>query len=392
MLLRALLRPLLRAPLALAALAFDLVVLAGCPTRLPPVTHDDAAGYDAQVIDPRVPNVGRGMGGPSCSPEEVIDFNALAFRSGPRELRIRVDTQGRRNDLHLDCVDRDSSEAVFRYAVPPIAPDGTRVWAIRVSTVAPATVYDTVLAVRNDCGPDYRDYSCNNDGFLDDGRETRRSTVYFTSLEPEQYVYILVDGFEGSAGVAEVVLEEITDPGTLYKPCLPVPREFERDPLAPLAASRCPHPGLQCRPGAASDGTDLCLPLLALGSPCDPDERRNVCEPSYVQGVTCAQNPMDRTQALCALPGTAAGATCRRSEPRCDGRLVCSPGAGFGGTDICVPLRGNGATCDPTPRGFTNRCEDGLRCCGDAPADAGPSYFCRPQDYSPCYDFVPAMP
>lgn len=370
---------------ASCALALCALALAGCPTRVPyDVAYSDAA-WDLS-IDPRVPSVGAGRGAPSCAPEEVIDINALGFRQD-RQLRLRVDTRNRRNELHPGCVDRDSTEAVIRYTAPAATQQQT-VQAIRVSTVADATEFDTVLAVRNDCGPEYRDYSCNNDGFLDDGRETRRSTVYYTELEPEQFVYILVDGFDGSQGQAEVVIDEITDLGTAFNPCLPVPPAMSTDPRAPTAGFRCPVDGVRCRPGAAADGTDLCLPLLPIGAPCDPEERRNVCEDVLIEGVLCAQNPRSRTEAVCALPGTAAGAICRHDEPRCDGRLACSPGSGFGNRDICVPLRGMGASCDPAMVGYVDRCESGLTCCGDS-ADAGANFTCRPPGET-CFPPAPA--
>jgi hypothetical protein len=337
-----------------------------------------------------VPSVGPGNGGPSCAPENVIDISALGFREG-NQIRLRVDTRDRANDLHPVCVDRDSSEAVLRYTAPAANDDGTStVAALRITTAADATQYDTVLAVANDCGPDYTDYSCNNDGVLQDGRETRKSTVYYLDLEPLQYVFIILDGYDGSAGLAEVIVEEIAQVGTPGNPCIDVPDSMALTPNANVAGFRCPSPGIQCAPGAASDGTDLCLPLLPLGAPCDPDEHRNVCEPEYLQGVLCAQDPVDRTEAMCALPGTASGALCRTAEPRCDGFLACSPGAGYGGRDICVPLRSVGAACDPAPVGFVDRCAPPLSCCGDAP-DAGASFNCRPVGYSPCFLPAPVM-
>jgi hypothetical protein len=370
-----------------------LLVLAGCPTRI----RDDAglgdAAWDVLPLDPRVPNVGAGDNQPSCAPEAVIDVNELAFRDG-NMFRIRVDTHNRRNELHPECtMGRDSTEAVLRYTAPDADSMGNpRVRALRVSTVAPATEFDTVLSVRNDCGPEYHDYSCNNDGFLDDGTETRRSTVYFVNVEPLQFVYVVVDGFDGSEGVAEVSIEEFPDIGTLGAPCIPVPPSMQMDPNAEIAGFRCPNDGIQCRPGAAADGTELCLPLLGLGAPCDPEERRNVCEPFSLRQVVCAQNPVSRTEALCALPGTAPGALCRPTDPRCDGHLACSPGAGFSGRDICVPLRSLGASCDPTAHGYVDQCEMGLRCCGDSP-DAGASFYCRPaMGYSPCFDPAPEAP
>ena len=58
--------------------------------------------------------------------------------------------------------------------------------------------------------------------------------------------------------------------------------------------------------------------------------------------------------------------------------------AGFENRDICVPLRGNMAVCDPQLVGYVSHCEDGLRCCGDHP-DAGATFVCRPADFTPCF-------
>jgi hypothetical protein len=381
---------------ALALGALGLALLPGCPTRLAADDVPDVVDW-RPAIDPRVPNVGPGNNLPSCAPEAIIDMNGdhgLAFHEGD-EWHLRVDTTNRRNDLHPDCADRDSSEAVLRYTAPPAGPDGhPAVVALRISTDAPATQYDTVLYVTNRCGDDASIYSCNNDGFTEDGRETRHSTVYYTDLEPEQYVYIIVDGFDGSAGRAEVIVTEIRQTGTLGQPCDAVPASLVMDPTGPYDPSRCPNPGVQCQPGAAPDGTDLCLPLLPLGAPCDPDERRNVCEPAFRRGVRCAQNPNDRSATACALPGTAPGATCRPDAPgapRCDGRLYCRPGLSYAERDVCVPIVGQGAACDPAPADYISRCDQGLTCCGDS-QDAGASFYCRPPGYSPCFAFIPPPP
>lgn len=368
---------------SLVTLLLAATALTACPTR---PRDPDAGATDAYPVvacDPRVPDLGTGQNLPPCSAEAVIDVNRVALRDGS-DLHLRVDTRNRRNELHPSCVDRDSSEVVLRYVSPP---ETSQVQALRITTAGCATQFDTVLSVRNDCGPDYRDYSCNNDGFTDDGRETRKSTVYFTELEPEQYVYIILDGYDGSAGEAEIVVTEFPNEGVAFAPCIPVPPSMETAPGAATAGLRCPHDGIRCRPGAASDGTDLCLPLVVLGAPCDPDERRNVCEASE-RNVVCAQNPISRTEAVCALPGTAPGAICRPAAPRCDGRMTCSPGAGFAGRDICVPLRGTGATCDPAPVGFVDHCDMGLTCCGDV-GDAGANFTCRTNGWSPCFAYVP---
>lgn len=140
----------------------------------------------------------------------MIDLARQGLRIGD-EIRIRVDIRGRRNDLHppQDCAQVDSTEAVLHYVAPDVAPDGRRVRALRVSTVACGTQYDTVVSVRNECSPEATDYVCNNDSHLDDGRMSHRSVAHFIDVEPAQHVYIVVDGFDGSAGQAEVVVTEI---------------------------------------------------------------------------------------------------------------------------------------------------------------------------------------
>lgn len=362
------------------------LLLCGCPTRLP---TDAGADFDVQPCDPRVPTIGPGQNLPSCAPEAVIDVNREALRIG-NELRLRVDTRNRRNELHPSCEVRDSVEAVLRYTAPPEGPDGRRVRALKVSTVNCGTQFDTIVTLKNNCGPEYPDWGCNNDAHDEGGRLTRKSTVYYLDVEPEQFVYIVVDGFDSSAGQAEVVITEIAELGVRGAPCIPVPPAMTDDPTAVTAGFRCPHEGIRCRPGAADDGTDLCLPLLPLGAPCDPEERRNVCEPFSERGVLCAQNPRSPTEAICALPGTAPGAQCRTTEPRCDGRLTCAPRSGWGHRDVCVQIVGQGAACDPTPVDYVDRCDTGLTCCGDSP-DAGASFHCRPTGTMPCYPPV-AMP
>jgi hypothetical protein len=370
--------------------AMSALALTGCPTRMP----EPMDGRDVFIppCEDNVPTFGPGEDKPSCSPEAVIEVGEHGQRQG-NVIRLRVDTRGRRNDLHppQDCTPVDSSEAVLHYVVPDVQRDGRRLRALRISTANCATQFDTVLSVRNECTPEGRDYVCNNDTHLDDGRMTRRSVVYFPDPEPLQNVYIVVDGAEGNVGLADVTITEFFDLGVLGAPCIPIPPDAVMSTNGALDPRRCPHDGLQCRPGASDDGTDLCLPLLPLGASCDPEQRRNVCEPYYQRKVVCAVNPRSHTEAICALPGTAAGALCRATEPRCDGRLACSPGLGFNNNALCVPLVGRGALCSPEPMGFTDRCDTGLTCCGDIP-DAGAVFRCQPTGSMPCFPYVPPMP
>lgn len=387
-----------RAPRPRVALAFACLAcaaLAACPA--PPI-DDNEFGYDIVPRDavPADPPLRNPSGPPSCAPEGIVDANATGQRSGAT-LRVRVDTRGRRNDVRVGCVPYDSSEVVLRYTTPPLAVRNVR--ALRVTTLteptlpvgapldaggAPATddragdptEYDTVLALRLTC--DGREVECNNDAFFRDPagvtRTTRRSEIYHVEPGPEETLFIVVDGFDGSAGAAVVTIEEITTLGVLGAPCVPIPPQRALDPTADTDYFRCPHDGIQCRPGAAPDGTDLCLPLVPLGGTCDPHQRFDVCARTD-QGVECASNPAAGADpARCALPGTAPGSRCRgvRGTPnRCDGpNLACAEGGPMADRDECVVVRQLGGSCDPSMYGAIDRCADGLSCCAPS-ADAG---------------------
>lgn len=368
--------PCARSPAPLCALA--ALVLAGCPAP----SFDDDAGpyvpYDAQPGNLTLP-----AGAPNCSPETILDLNSRGTRDG-RELHIRVDTRAARDDLHPVCSPYDSREVVLRYRVPTMAEGATR--AVRITTDTPGTSYDTVLSILLQCATDVRAISCDNDGFGADGTENRRSTVYAVDTSPEDVLYISVDGYNGGAGVADVVLTEIPELGVSGAPCFTIPPERIHDPTAPTAYFRCPHDGIRCAPGAAPDGTDLCVPIIPLGQPCDTEGRRNVCAQTDA-GAECAQNPTVPSQTACALPGTAPGARCRGARGdanRCDAELVCSEGPTLYDRDLCVPLRHANETCDPSTTGFINRCAPGLRCCAAMPG-AGVTTYCVAETGTTCY-------
>lgn len=402
--LRAVLQPFRAMPVVFA-------LFTACPA---PAVDDNPYPYDAAPYDPRPldPENYDPMA-PPCAPESIVDFNTHGVREG-NYLRIRVDTRFRKNEIRAQCVVEDSSEVVLRYRVPPRSE--RQVAAIRVTTITSATVanandqgiyqpdptdFDTVLAIRLGC--ELREATCNNNAFFQNAagtlRTTQRSTVYHVGLEPEQTLFVLVDGYQGSRGIAEVTLEEIPELGRAGQPCFPVPIERALDPTAPTAHFRCPHPGLRCQPGAAPDSTDLCLPVIPLGQRCDLEGRFNVC--AYEElGAVCARNPDDANDIRCALPGTAPGAPCRGvrgSTDRCDPGLACSPSADPYGMDHCVSVRNVGQPCDP--EGSVNVCAPGLRCCAPGP-DRLTEAVCRPSDSRPCYrpsvrpwdPFIPRAP
>jgi len=349
----------------------------------------DATPFDTQPGDGALHNP---LGAPSCSPESVVDLNAVATRTG-NVLTLAVDTSNARNDVHPACVVADGPEVFLRYRVPPESE--RTVAAVRISTVTDVTranatrtdgttdpdptTFDTVLALRTIC--DGRDVACNNDDLLPNAAtaavRTRRSTVWQVGVMPEDELLILLDGNEGSRGVAMLTVEEIPRLGALYTPCVAIPSERALDPTAPTAYFRCPSPGLRCGPGAAADGTDLCLPIVPLGASCDEQGRMNVCE-RLDEGAVCASNPSDQSDVHCAMPGTAAGAPCRGNRAtvdRCVAGLFCSLAVPGEGSDTCVPIRHQGDSCDPTRVGAINHCAAGLACC--LLADAGGETACQ---------------
>src|SRR3954462_14968656 len=103
-------------------------------------------------------------------------------------------------------------------------------------------------------------------------------------------LFVMVDGYDGQAGLAEVSVEEITELGREGAPCFEIPPERAQDPTAPTADFRCPHPGIRCQPAAAPDGTDLCVPVIAIGQRCDFEGRFNVYE-RPADAVECVSNP-----------------------------------------------------------------------------------------------------
>jgi hypothetical protein len=370
--------------------------LAGCPA--PPL--DDNTDWDTPPFDAVAGDLSFGVA-PTCAPESVVDLNASATRAGSL-LQLLVDTRNTRNDQHPACVPQDSTEVILRYTSPSLADH--RVAAIRVTTITPQTIanasgvddpvpdpttYDTVVSIRFAC--DGRDIDCNADAFFQDAQgivhKTHRSNVYEVGVTPETVYFVVVDGFAGNRGTALVTLEEIATLGVPGAPCVPIPLERAHDPTAQTAYFRCPERGYVCRPGAAADGTDLCVPVLPLGAPCDPDGRFSVCDRAS-EGAICAQNPTLATDVKCALPGTAAGTPCRGVRggvDRCDAGLYCSqqPPDSLA-PDECVSIRVRGDSCDPEPYGAINHCDVGLVCCADSP-DAGAETVCEPMGASNCY-------
>ena len=366
-------------------------VLLGCPAQ--PLGNTDWPWFDVVPYEATPGELFDPSSAPTCAPESIVDFNTSGARANDT-LTLTVDTRGARNDLHPMCAELDSSEVVLRYRVPPLADHAVQ--AIRVTTITSATIanagdetnpfvpdpttFDTVLSIRPDCIR--AEANCNNDAFVPDGtggaRPTRRSDLYLVGVLPEDEMLVIVDGYDGNAGLAQVTLTEYPQLGVLGTPCVPIPPERALDTTAPTAYFRCPAPGIQCLPGAAPDGTDLCVPLVALGRPCDSQGHFNVCA-EMIDGITCAQDPNMDAHTQCALPGTTAGASCRggtRVVP-CDAGLACVPSNDPRVAGVCVAIVNSGDTCDPAPVMPRNHCAAGLTCCAESP-DAGSPHTCAP--------------
>ncbi len=324
------------------AMVAAAVTAAGCPSR------DDGAnvstvhgGADAGVwTGSPVPTVAA-PAGPTCTAENVADIQRQGVHQG-RTYKIRVDTRARQNDLHPGCLSRpDGPEMAVRYT----APGG--VTAVYATTAGDATEFSTALYVRSNCAADSGDITCN----VSDPASGARSSVYVTEITPEEVLYFIVDGTDGERGVAELTITEVGEGGAT-EPCRAAPNDTPDGLRHP---SRCDLP-LRCSPGAAADGTGLCLTVVPTGSVCDPDQRTNLC----ADGTQCAVDPMDHTSAVCAAPGFAPGAPCRGAAPRCSGGLSCARAPTSGAVDTCVRTLSPGADCDPD--GQANACASPARC------------------------------
>ncbi len=113
---------------------------------------------------------------------------------------------------------------------------------------------------------------------------------------------------------------------------------------------------------AAMDG--LCRAAAAVGGACDVAARETACV-----GGTCVP-AMTGGSGVCAAPGTAAGASCREAEPRCDEGLSCNP---TGGPAVCQRVAAAGAACTPGVR--FDACAPGTAC---LPTSASAGTCARP--------------
>ena len=376
---------------ALAA-AWTAAFLAACPAE--PLDDSSWPGFDIVPYDATPGDRHDLAGAPTCAPESIVDLNATATRTGD-VLTLLVDTTGARNDLHPMCADLDSGEVVLRYTVPPLS-DHT-VAAIRVSTITAATIangsadmqplvadpttFDTMCCT-SASGATAPDANCNNDAFVPGRRYGRRED--YAALGD---VHGAVAARRRDADHRGRLRRRVRDCaahrgrvpaklGVLDAPCIPVPPERQMDPTAPTAYFRCPLPDIQCLPGAAPDGTDLCVPLVPLGGPCDSEGHYNMCV-GTMDGIACAQDPITGGEGVCALPGTVPGAPCRGGigVVGCDPGLACVPSNDPRVAGACVPIVEAGQLCDPAIIMPRNHCDTGLMCCGVI-ADAGSPTRC----------------
>jgi hypothetical protein len=279
-------------------------------------------------------------GGGTCA--APIDLATAGTTEG-MSVTYQGTTDGRADELHPygGCVMNDAAEAVFRYRVP------ANVQALRISTAGSA--FDTVVYVRSNCSQAMggMDLVCNNDSFDD----APHSTLFLTNLIEGQVVFIVVDGNRDtmdapSSGAFVLTVTQVAF-GTQGNPCQP---EMEGS-----SAPRC-EGALRCSEGGGADGSAICVPTVATGARCDQRGFENTC----VEGARCVSDPSPpdggAAKAVCATPGTTAGAACRDAEPRCNGPLVC----GTGDAPMCVRVMTTGEPCDMT--GATNQCPNGQVC------------------------------
>lgn len=116
-------------------------------------------------------------------------------------------------------------------------------------------------------------------------------------------------------------------------------------------APRC-DTGLEC--DTPIGGASRCVRRVARGMACDPTRVTTVCA---TEGDDCdADDGLDTGQ--CVAPGAAPDSTCRGTEPRCEGSLVCSNLSRYRPT--CRQLAAVGDVCDVGA--VRVACPTGTRC------------------------------
>ena len=276
------------------------------------------------------------------------DLDTAGTRTGMTVV-YRGTTEGAPNNLHPagGCTAHDTGESVFRYTVPAGAT------AVRITTEGSS--FDTVVYVRTMCAQTATsvDEVCNNDSH--DHAPT--STAFVLGVSAGDHLNIIVDG--NPDGMTEGQTEPNPSSGDFVLTVSPVVLGAMNNPCRPMAdpptGPRCDG-ALGCSEGGGSDGTAICVPVVASGAMCDTRGFTNTC----ATGTRCSVDPTPpegtTPPAICSAPGTAAGALCRTAEPRCNGDLVC----GSGEEPMCVRQLAAGMECDLM--GFSNRCATGLMC------------------------------
>ncbi len=199
-----------------------------------------------------------------------------------------------------------SGQVVFRYVV------GLAPAALRVSTTNAGTPrnMDTVLYVTTRCASTLTAAACNDDDPEYATRPDRRVSSLVTTevLAPGTAVFIVVGGFyppgDGSTtvdhGPFELTINE--------------------------------------------------LPAVTDGGACDANGLLNRCNTDLV----CVSDTLGGDAGHCRARGSAPGALCRLSEPRCDAGLTCSSTASSG---VCVATAAPDGACSPRAV-----CPDGYLC------------------------------
>jgi hypothetical protein len=258
----------------------------------------------------------------SCMGVTVLDLNALGTTQNG-VLRY-AGTRSAAATLMVPNCPALHNPRVFRYTATAAGP-------IVFSTDNPGTLFDTTLAVLDNCPGAGMSLGCVDDNGIT--LDTASLVSPTRALSVGESVYVVVGAF--SPGEA---------PGGFVLSVAPA----EVVALGALCGS-----GRRCMAGAS---------CLAAGTPFNPEQR------CFADGGAGG---------ACRLPGTP-------SLPQCDANLTCLPNG------RCVPVLPTGTECDPS--GLANVCAEGTSCSGSPDMPSTPMPFrCTPAGVlmGPCRRMAP---
>jgi len=282
----------------------------------------------------------------SCTGIPVLDLNTLGTTQDG-VLRY-TGTRSMEATLRVPNCPALNSPRVFRYTA-------TSSVQVAFSTDNPGTMFDTTLAVLDNCPGVGTSLGCVDDN----GSTLGLASIVSPSrtLSAGESVYVVVGAFDAGGGPSAFVLSvapavEVAVGalcGGLRRcmagaSCLPAGSPFDPEQRCFAdggASGACRSPGTPSLPRCDANlvclPNERCIPELPMGAVCDPSGAANVC----VAGTTCAGSPEMSPSPMpfrCAPAGVRFG-LCRPIAPRCDTGLGCSD------SNRCLPEVPAGMPC-----------------------------------------------